>query len=193
MGIYIISTQHLILMLLSALVAGLKKKDRRAQQLFFDKYRKQMASICRRYISSEPDAEEILMNAFSNAYRSMDLLQATSEGEIFKWLKTISVNECLKYLRKPGRHKIISYINPEEIDLPQEELSSLSVPEISAVIARLPEGYRTVFNLHIIEGYTHQQIAVLLNITVSTSQSQLSRSKQYLKKLLTTGGHCYAE
>ena len=106
------------------------------------------------------------------------------DAALYTWLKKIMINECLMFLRKKNVFTIVTEANVEEIPLQEEALNNLSADEIFKMIVQLPVGYRTVFNLYVIEGMPHKEVAALLNISEGTSKSQLSKAKVLLQKML---------
>ena len=142
-----------------------------------------MFSICVRMTGNRPDAEDILQDSFIAAFRSLHQLK---DQHLFEpWLRRIIVNECIRHVKKVMRWQPV-----DEEDLPDalidadNWLQNISFEQIHGEIKSLPGGCREVFNLYVIENYTHQQIAESLEITVSTSKSQYHRARQLLKERL---------
>ena len=166
------------------IVNGCKKGDGQAQYQFYQYFRKLVYSICMRYAKDVPEAEDIMQESFINLYR--DLYQFTASGALGGWVRRVTVNTALRHVRKKrmvfSDIEISSLANTIQGD--DEIMGSLRAKEIMRMIQLLPDGYRMVFNLYVIEGYNHQEIANQLKISINTSKSQLSRAKRYLKKLL---------
>lgn len=142
-----------------------------------------MMVLCLRYIPASEDAREVLMNGFLNFFRNIGGFQYQGEGSVKAWLKKIMINQCLMYLRK-NRPMLVqledagSYEDKEtDDDIP----GHLTAKEILLLLQQLPDGYRTVFNLYSFEGMGHKEIAAMMNITESTSKSQLHRARALLK------------
>lgn len=161
-----------------------KQGSAAAQKCLFDQFADQMMAICRRYVKNSEDAEELLLDGFCKFFRNISGFQYKSDAAFFAWLKQIMINECLMFLRKKKVFTIVTDGTAEEIMLEEEALDKLSANEIFNLIVQLPVGYRTVFNLYSIEGYTHAEIAGLLGIAEGTSKSQLSKAKTLLQKML---------
>ena len=166
-----------------ALIAGCIKQKASAQSALFDKYSSRMLSLCRRYVKDVLEAEGVMITAFTKIFERIE--QYTGEGNFEGWMKRIMVNEALMYLRKYKNMQL--HIDIEEANhLPNFEVSTdhLEAADLMQMITELPVGYRTVFNLYAIEGYSHKEIAEQLKINENTSKSQLSRARVYLQKRL---------
>ncbi|WP_138993068.1 RNA polymerase sigma factor [Larkinella sp. C7] len=166
------------------LITALQRADSRAQKALFERYSSKMLAICVRYVSNRYEAEEILMDGFMRVFEKIG--QYKSEGSFEGWIRRIMVNESLMYLRKNKQWRAeiaLEDVAPEadttfaDQDLMAEDLMNL--------LEQLPAGYKTVFNLYAIEGYSHAEIAESLGITESTSKSQLHRARALLQRLLT--------
>lgn len=169
-----------------------KKGNQKAQRELFEYYGKRMFMLCLRYVKNQQDAEELLSNGFVKAFASLDKFEIRGEHSFEIWLKRILINECLMFLRKQNRAPLI--VEPDENLVNRQEgiLDKLHADTLFELILNLPEGYRTVFNLFEIEGYSHAEIAEQLGITVGTSKSQLSKAKVVLKELVIKKGLNYA-
>lgn len=169
-------------------IEGCKKQDRISQKHIFDAYSEAMLMLCMRYVKSLPDAEELMLNGFFSFYRTIDRFIYGGPGAIGAWLKKIMVNECLMFLRKAGTLTIVEEGYGAEATTGHGHDEQLSAAEIFKVVMTLPDGYRTVFNLYVVEGYTHKEIGGLLGISEGTSKSQLAKAKETLQKLLKLNG-----
>jgi len=163
------------------LIGGCKNNNTGCQKLLFDKYSGIMMTICIRYAHDLSEAEDMLQEGFIRVYKYIH--QYRSEGSFEGWLKRIFVNTALKILQK----KVIRF---SEIDAYVESnhtedsnpFSTLQEHEILQLISNLPTGYRVVFNMYVMEGYRHNEIAVKLGITDGTSRSQLAKAKKLLRQ-----------
>ncbi len=167
------------------LIDACKKGDRQAQRQLYDTYKGKMFVLCQRYANSREEAEDILQEGFIKVFRCLD--QYRGEGPLGAWVRKIILNGALQYVRKQN-NKYVS-LEEEKIEyyLHQKiEYSSTNSreKELIKILQQLPPGFRTVLNLYVLEGFTHQQIANELNISVGTSKSQLNRAKAYFKRLL---------
>lgn len=134
-------------------------------------------------VRNEMDAEDLLQSSFMDVYRKLD--QFKFQSAIGAWIKRITINNCINFLKK--RKLLTQEINDNQMSLVAEEKdpgTPLSIDNIKAAIGQLPDGYRVVFSLYAMEGYDHTEIADIMNISVATSKSQYSRAKQKLKQLL---------
>lgn len=141
-----------------------------------------MYGVCRRYVKDPDDAEELLVTGLFKAMTKLD--KFSGRGSFEGWIRKIMVNECLMFLR--SRHNFQEKVELREGDLPTEVTveSDLAVQDIKALFTSLPTGYRTVFNLYVIEGYKHREIAKMLGISINTSKSQLILAKKKLRDLI---------
>lgn len=159
------------------------KGDRVAQKNLYDDYAEYLLLVACRYIPGEHDAREVLMDALLNAYKNIDRFTWQGEGSLRAWLKKIVVNQALMFLRKKNRQLLqMNDVLAEEIVTDTDALHKLSVKELMNIIHRLPDGYRTVFNLYVFEGMTHKEIGRLLDISENTSKSQLHKAKSMLQE-----------
>lgn len=164
-----------------------------AQKCLFDIWSGKMMLVCLRYLKNEQDAEEVLLDGFYKFFKNLPGFTYNGEAALHGWLKKIMVNECLMQLRKKNSFTIVTESSAEDIPLEAEALNNLSAKEILALIVQLPVGYRTVFNLYVMEGMEHKEIAKLLGIAEGTSKSQLSKAKILLQKNLVQYGAGYAK
>ncbi|MDP2721601.1 MAG: RNA polymerase sigma factor [Bacteroidales bacterium] len=158
------------------------KKDRKAQYEFYEKYAPKLYGICLRYAKTVIDAEDILQDGFIKVFRYLG--DYRGEGSFEGWLRKIMVTTAMNYYKK--KNLVSKDVEPETIRIPvhndHEIVSAMSHQELLRFIFELPDGYRTVFNLNTIEGYSHKEIGEMMHISVNTSKSQLSRAKSSLRK-----------
>lgn len=168
------------------LIEGCKEKDLNAQKHLYELFAKKMMGICVRYAKDADEAQDILQDGFIKVFEKIDSFKGT--GSLEGWIKKVIVNTALDNFRKTKHERLHVEIDGENNFFKAEEkvYDSLSVKELLKIIQLLPSGYRTVFNLYAIEGYSHKEIGDLLNISESTSKSQYSRAKQQLQKALQT-------
>jgi len=137
-------------------------------------------TICRRYAGDQHEAEDMLQESFISIFSHIN--QFKSAGSFEGWLKRITVNAALKMLQK-RKIKVVG-ITDDQHELMSSDfnvLSDLGTEEILKLISQLPDGYRVIFNLYAIEGYSHEEIAGMLKIKTATSRSQLSKARAMLK------------
>ncbi|GAA4407426.1 RNA polymerase sigma factor [Nibrella viscosa] len=170
----------------SQFVKALQRGESRAQKVVYEKYAARMLAVCTRYVANRADAEEVMIDGFMRVFEKIQ--QFREDGSLEGWIRRIMVTESLMYLRrtKAWRQEISIDDVAEEPDYQWAD-DALNAGELLRLVSQLPDGYRTVFNLYAIEGYTHAEIAEMLGITESTSKSQLHRARallqQNLKKL----------
>jgi len=170
------------------LIERLQLQDRAAQKWLYDRYSPLLFSICRRYLRSREDAEEALVSGMYKVIAQID--SYSGSGSFEGWMRRIVVNESLMMLRKaqnlvfPGDEKqIIDQADQFSIE------AELSAREILELLDQLPPGCRTVFNLYVLEGFKHHEIADALGVSINTSKSQLILAKEKLRVLLKAKGY----
>jgi RNA polymerase sigma factor (sigma-70 family) len=178
---------------IAPLIKDAAKGNAAAQKCLFDRFADPMMTVCCRYLKSREDAEERLLDGFIKFFRHLPEFSYQGEAALYSWLKTIMVRECLMFLRKKNIFSMIAEVEAEEISMESEALAALSAREIFDLIVQLPLGYRTVFNLHVMEGLDHKQIAGELGIAEGTSKSQLSKARALLQKMLLQKGISYGQ
>ena len=164
-----------------------------AQKCLFDMLSGRMLLLCRRYVKNEENAEEVLLDGFYKFFKGLASFTWESDAALYAWIKKIMINECLMLLRKKNVFTIATELAEGETALDEDALDKLSAEEIFRLVAQLPVGYRTVFNLYMIEGMSHKEIAVMLNISEGTSKSQLSKARSLLQKMLLQKGTVYVK
>lgn len=162
----------------------LKSKRKVEETIYFD-YVDAMMILCYRYIGNIEDAEEIMNNAFLKVFKHISKFKELYKNSFSAWIKRIMINECLMHLRKNKGFNIISLEDLKSDLVEINDIDSASMEELLSVLTELPTGYRTVFNLYAIEGYKHFEIADLLNITESTSRTQLHKARNMLQKIIS--------
>jgi len=161
---------------------GLKRRDQRAMRVLYDTYAGLMTAVCSRYIVSDDDVKDVLQNCFVRVFTATERFDYRGCGSLRAWLTQIVVNESLKFLRDRARHGVVAADDrlPDIIDDDEPDVDSVPTEVIEEMIKRLPDGYRTVFNLYVFERKSHRQIAAALNIKEASSASQLHRAKSLL-------------
>ncbi len=164
------------------IIARCKKQDRIAQKALYEKYAPLFYTICLRYIKNTTEAEDLLVESFFKIFSKID--QYKGDGSFEGWMKRIVINESLMRIRKNNNLNLhVDIEKAYELKDEAKALSNIQYDEIIALIDELPTGYRTVFNLYVIEGYKHREIAEQLNISINTSKSQLILAKKKLALL----------
>jgi RNA polymerase sigma factor (sigma-70 family) len=167
------------------LVEACKLGTRTAQFELYRLYSRAMYNTALRMVGQASDAEDLLQNAFSDVFMKMDTFRG--ESSIGAWIKRIVVNKCINFLK--SRRLQFTEINaslaePAEADYLDEAESAQNVERIHKAIGALPDGYRVVFSLYVLEGYDHEEISEILGVSEQTSKSQFSRAKAKLREIL---------
>jgi RNA polymerase sigma factor (sigma-70 family) len=163
-----------------------------AQKAVYDRFARPLFALCRRYVKSDAAAEEMLHNGLLKFFTSLDRFVYQSEAATVAWMKKILVNECLMHLRRENSFLHVGLHEAQEVAIADDTLDRFESAHIYAAIMQLPVGYRTVFNLYVLEQYTHKEIASLLGITEGTSKSQLSKARALLQQTLIRNHPEYA-
>ena len=169
--------------ILTALVQKARQGNSSAQATLYNQFARQMFGICVRMAGNYDDAKELLHDSFITAFKQLGQLR---EMELFgPWLRRIVVNECIRHSKK---RVIWKSLDNESVENYEEEnvdwITAIDFEHIQQEIRNLPAGCREIFNLYVLEDYSHQEIAGILNISLSTSKSQYQRARQLLKERL---------
>lgn len=156
--------------------------ERKAQNELFSRFGPKMLSICRRYLKSTAEAEDALLIGFGKIF--MKLHTFKNQGNIEGWIKRIIINECLMILRKNKTIPNVYSIDEMTKDVVVPFVDHLYYDDVLAILDTLPPGYRTVFNLYVIEGYKHREIADIMDISINTSKSQLILARKKIQSMI---------
>ncbi len=167
--------------------------DRKAQRLLYEQFVAPMARLCLRYVRNEADAQEVLTEGFVKVFRDLKRFQYRGAGSLQGWVRKIMVNESLMHLRKGHGLSFVGLEAAETngvggVESPLSVDPAVSAEEIFDLVRQLPGGYRVVFNLFAIEGYSHKEIAAMLGIAESASRSQLAHARAKLQERLKQRG-----
>ena len=179
----------------NSLADGCKAGDRNAMRALYERFYSPMPGVCMRYAANYADAEDFVQDGFIKVFSDIRSFKGT--GSLEGWIRRVIINSVLMQLRKSKKE--YAYDNMEIVmDASDEELSKnesesnenpvdileLSQQEAVEIIQTLPDGFRKVLNLYVIDGYKHREIAEMLNISVGTSKSQLNRARKLMKQKL---------
>ncbi|HRS58756.1 MAG TPA: RNA polymerase sigma factor [Bacteroidia bacterium] len=168
-----------------ALVEKAMKGNRQAQYRLYQNYSRGMFSICWRMLNNREEAEDILQESFTDAFLKLHTFRF--ESTFGAWLKQIVVNKCINAIKKK-KIDIEYQENVFKKDLPDESMDEdeliYEVEKVRKAIQLLPDGYRIILSLYLLEGYDHEEIAEILNISESTSKTQYMRAKNKIKEIL---------
>lgn len=168
------------------LVKRLQEGDKTVAREFYALYADTMAGVCSRYIADEEDLKDVFQNALVHIFSHITDFKYCGAGSLEAWATKVVVNESLKFLRTKKRHEMLP-MDDGVLDEVEEEFPSfneISSDAIREMLSRLPTGYRTVLNLYVFEGKSHQEIAHLLGIKKDSSASQLLRARKMLAKMI---------
>jgi RNA polymerase sigma-70 factor (ECF subfamily) len=165
------------------LLQGCLAGDRLAQRQLYDTYSRKFMALCLRYLKDREQAEDVMIQSFMKIFEK--LTQFEAKGSFEGWMKRIVVTQALMALRSSPQLTVSLDEAGDNFDGP-EEMTHLEAEELMELVRNLPLGYRTVFNLYAIEGYSHQEIGAMLGISESTSKSQLNRARSVLKEKITS-------
>jgi RNA polymerase sigma-70 factor (ECF subfamily) len=166
------------------LIRGCLNNDRSSQKKLFELTSERVMSTCRRYSNSQEDARDLFQETYLKIFKYLDSYKSV-DGDLQGWIYQITKNCIITHFRsRKITFSSIEELGPEDhINLPFDQ-STFQEEEILKEIQKLPEGFRTILNLYVFENLEHEEIATILNISVSTSRSQLSRARKLLKKQL---------
>ena len=165
------------------LITECKNGNRSAHRQLYDMYKVKMYTLCLRYMSTRHDAEDMLQEGWTKVFKQLHTFDS-SKGSFYGWIRKIFVNTNLEYLRK----KRLKFDNIPEEDFNKsafyemDVFDRMSMQEMVDILQSLPNGYRSVFNLYVIEGYTHKEIGEILNISPNTSKTQLMKAKKMMQE-----------
>lgn len=165
------------------LLEGCRKNNRKYQQALYSQYAPRMFAVCLRYADDRMQAEDFLQEGFVKVFTRLD--QFSGEGSFEGWIRRIMVNTALQQLRREKNFPVI--VDEEHAQYETQEsnaLDNMAADELMRLIQKLPPGYRMVFNLYVLEEYTHKEIACELGVTEGTSKSQLARARAILQKMI---------
>ncbi|HEX6226214.1 MAG TPA: sigma-70 family RNA polymerase sigma factor [Chryseolinea sp.] len=165
------------------IIKGCLKQNASAQEKLYALYSRRMMAICIRYTKSRFEAEDIFHEAFVKVFKNIGSWQG---GSFEGWMRRIFVNTAINHYHQ--NKKYFDHVDASYADYTPASndniISTLATQELLELVNQMPDGYKVIFNLHVVEGYSHPEIAELLNIAEGSSKSQLSKGKAYLKKLI---------
>lgn len=165
-----------------SLIEACIKGDNKAQRKLYEKHAPVMYAICLRYMTNEDEAKDALQDGFIKAFTHLHAFRFT--GSFQGWLKRIFVNASLELIRKRRQHFDVDEITPTEDQADFIETGTLDVDRMMSLVQKLPQGYRTVFNMYVVDGYSHKEISEELNISESTSKTQLFKARKQMQTWL---------
>ncbi|MNJ88934.1 ECF RNA polymerase sigma factor SigR [compost metagenome] len=166
------------------LVNECAKGNSKAQRALFDKFAPKMLAVCQRYLRNNQEAEDVLQDGFVKVFQK--IVDFKMEGSLEGWIRRIIVNTALDTIRK--NKKLLDDVQVEEVQykvsFTDHQFDGMDLAQLMKLINDMPDGYRVVFNMFAIEGYSHKEIADTLGVTENTSKSQYSRARAFLRTQL---------
>ena len=167
----------------SDLIKGCIEGNPEMQKLLYDQFSSKMYGVCLRYAENTEDASDVMQEGFIKVYKSLPKFRG--EGSFEGWIRRIFINTSIEHFRRKVKLYNVTEVQENTIeDTELDALDSLETKDILKILNELSPGYKQVFNMHVIEGYSHKEIADVLGITEGTSKSQLARAKGVLKKII---------
>lgn len=156
-------------------------ENRQAQKVLFNHFYSELYLLAMRYLSDHYEAEDAIVLSFTKVYKKLNTFNYSGSGSLGKWIRTILIHEAIRLLHK--RRKLHYSNDALHLQIQNEAangLEQMHAADIQKMIERLPAGYRTVFNLYVVEGFSHKEIAALLGVSESTSKTQLKKARTSL-------------
>jgi RNA polymerase sigma factor (sigma-70 family) len=167
------------------IITACKKGDRKAQERSYKNYYRAMMTICLRYTRNDEDAIEVLNNGFLKVFKNIQRYDSSQAG-LYTWIRTIVINSCLDFIKQKQRLEKVNELSENvEVHIAPEAIEKIKTTELLQLIRRLAPATGAVFNLYVIEGYNHKEIAQLLNISEGTSKWHLSDARKNLQQLIS--------
>ncbi len=175
-----------------SLITACARQERWAQKVLYEEYYSRMMGVCLRYSNDEEEALDILHEGFIKVFKHINKYQPGTS--LSAWIRRIMVNTAIDYYRKSIRRRTEDIEQAYELSTNDADaVSQCTEREILDAVQQLSPAYRAVFNLYVIEGYSHREIAEMLDITESTSRSNLVKARSKLQALLSSRSHGYGE
>ncbi|MEM7551372.1 MAG: sigma-70 family RNA polymerase sigma factor [Bacteroidota bacterium] len=175
----------------NSLVGACKKQDSKAQKELYERYSELLFRVCYRYVKNRFDVEDLVISSFMKIFKSISQFEYRDEKSLEGWMKRVVINESLMLLRKNNSFHMIAESGAEELSCDLSPISAMQEEDIYNLISELPTGYRTVFNLYVVEGYSHKEIAEKLEISENTSRTQLKKARNSLAEMIQKEGGKY--
>jgi RNA polymerase sigma factor (sigma-70 family) len=175
---------------LKHIIQGCVKANRQNQREFYEQFYGFAMGICMRYCNTHDDAMEVVNDGFLKIFKTLDRFEPRHENyeaSLMGWMKSIIINTAIDHFRKNKHAYLVNEIEDDHLQITDDmetAINQMSYKEIMALVQSLSPCYRTVFNLHVIDGFKHEEIAGQLNISVGTSKSNLAKAKTNIQKML---------
>jgi RNA polymerase sigma-70 factor (ECF subfamily) len=169
---------------IDSIISGCKAGNRKAQEQLYRSYYRAMMNLCLRYTKNETDALEVLNTGFYKVYKNIHRYDA-AKAALYTWIRTVIINSCLDFIKaKQNRTETGELSQAATIHVPPAVIAKMSASEILHLVRQLPPATQAVFNLYVMEGYNHIEIAGLIGISEGTSKWHLSEARKKLQKMI---------
>lgn len=168
---------------LEQLIEKCKKNDTKAQSEIYNLFSRKMFSLCLKYSRNRAEAEDNLQETFLTIFKKIK--QFNNTGAFEGWMKRITINTALQHYRSKGMLNIVNEGDIEDVTV-ENDVEDISIDFLLSCIQELPDRYRMVFNLYVLDGFSHKEIADMLSITTGTTKSNLARARMILKEKIET-------
>lgn len=169
----------------SEIIAAALQNDAKAQKKIYEFYAPRMLSVCFRYMNNMETAKDMLQDGFVRVICKLHMYNGT--GSFEGWMRRVFTTTCLEFLRKKDALRLsasIEDVMQPMVDTSTDVISQISADELMEMMCKLADGYRTIFNLYVVEGYSHAEIAQMLNISEITSRTQFLRARKGLQEMI---------
>ena len=168
---------------IDTIISGCKAGNRKAQEQLYRNYYRVMMTLCLRYTKTESDALEVLNTGFYKVFKNIHRYNA-AQASLYTWIRTIIINSCLDFVKQQGKSETGELDQAAHVHVPPAVISTLSAAAILELVRQLPPATQAVFNLYVMEGYTHAEIAAMSGISEGTSKWHLSEARKRLQKMI---------
>jgi RNA polymerase sigma factor (sigma-70 family) len=166
------------------IINGCKNGDRKAQEQLYKNYYRAMISLCLRYTKNEDDAVEVLNTGFLKVFNNIQRY-GPEQASLYTWIRTIVINSCLDFIKAKQRLEQHQQLDEAlDVHIPAETVTRMTAAELLQLVRQLPPATQAVFNLYVIEGYSHKEIGELLKISEGTSKWHLSEARKSLQQMI---------
>ncbi len=166
------------------LINGCKNGDRKAQRDLYDRYANTLFACCLKYAPSYQEAQDILQDSFITIFKKVG--QYNHKGSFEGWCKRIAITTALQRYRSTAVYPLENNHQVEEVELTELEEQSIGLQDLLAMVQQLPDQYRMVFSMYVLDGYSHKEIAKMMKISTGTSKSNLSRARLKLQEMINS-------
>jgi RNA polymerase sigma factor (sigma-70 family) len=169
------------------LLKDCQKGKPKAQRMLYEKYKQEMINLCMRYADSRASAEDIFQDSFVKVFKNIQ--NVMEPGSLYFWIRKVVIHTAINHYHKEKNrlfHEDINELHEQLKEEDQDIISQLNAEEVLRMVNELPDGYRIVFNLYVVDGFKHHEIADMLGVTESTSKTQLRKARLLLQKKIQT-------